>query len=192
MSFYWFFGTFYVFAAGALSPSSLEPSSSNSSFLSSLTGRSRRTLVPGNALGHFLRSNPNWKRLMCHDVWCATHTDSHNACDISSAPLSSDGLERRISGKAHRPRGSIYSQTRSTGSKRILHLGPTKTATHLARSRSVLIGVVRLEKKLVANLSAKRKLSVAKLSAKRNVSLAKRHFLVANGRMAADFSSPAG
>ena len=47
-----------------------------------------------------------------------------------------------------------------------------------------------LKKSLVANLSAKRKLSVAKLSAKRNVSLAKRDFLVANGRMAADFSSP--
>ena len=58
-------------------------------------------------------------------------------------------------------------------------LGPTKTVTHLARSRSVRIGVVRLEKSLVANLSAKR-----------NVSLAKRDFLVANGRMAADFSSP--
>ena len=72
-----------------------------------------------------------------------------------------------------------------------VHLGPTKTATDLARSRSVRIGVVRLEKKsLVANLSAKRQLSVAKLSAKRDVSLAKRDFLVANGRMAADFSSP--
>ena len=30
------------------------------------------------------------------DDWCAAQTDSHNACDISSAPLSSDGLERRI------------------------------------------------------------------------------------------------
>ena len=48
-----------------------------------------------------------------------------------------------------------------------------------------------LKKCLVANLSAKRQLSLAKLSAKRNVSLAKRDFLVANGRMAADFSSPA-
>ena len=35
-----------------------------------------------------------------------------------------------------------------------------------------------------------RQLSVAKLSAKRIFSLAKRDFLVANGRMAADFSSP--
>ena len=128
------------------------------------------------------------------DDWCAAQTDSHNACDISSIPLSSVGLERRISGKAPRPRGWIYSQTRSTGSERPtpMHLGPTKTATHLAQSRSVriCIGVVRLEKCLVANLSAKRQLSVAKLSAKRNVSLAKRDFLVANGRMAADFSSP--
>ena len=47
-----------------------------------------------------------------------------------------------------------------------------------------------LKKSLVANLSAKRQLSVAKLSAKRIFSLAKRDFLVANGRMAADFSSP--
>ena len=74
-----------------------------------------------------------------------------------------------------------------------LHLGPTKTsAKDLARSRSVRIGVVRFEKSLVANLSAERQLSVAKLSAKRIFSLAKRDFLVANGRMAADFSSPAG
>ena len=47
-----------------------------------------------------------------------------------------------------------------------------------------------LKKSLVANLSAKRQLSVAKLSAKRIFSHAKRDFLVANGRMAADFSSP--
>ena len=55
---------------------------------------------------------------------------------------------------------------------------------------TVRIGVVRFEKKLVAILSAKRQLSVAKLSAKRIFSLAKWDFLVANGRMAADFSSP--
>ena len=47
-----------------------------------------------------------------------------------------------------------------------------------------------LKKVWSRNLSAKRHLSVAKLSAKKNVSLAKRDFLVANGRMAADFSSP--
>ena len=46
------------------------------------------------------------------------------------------------------------------------------------------------KKSLVANLSAKRQLSVAKLSTKRIFSPAKRDFLVANGRMAADFSSP--
>ena len=102
--------------------------------------------------------------------------------------------KENLAGKAPRPWGWIYSQTRSARSERPapLHLGPTKTATHLARSRSVRIGVVRLEKSLVANLSAKRLLSVAKLSAKRNVSLAKRDFLVAKGRMAADFSSPEG
>ena len=72
-----------------------------------------------------------------------------------------------------------------------LHLGPTKTSAkdrdHV-RSASALSA---LKKSLVANLSAKRQLSVAKLSAKRIFSLAKRDFLVANGRMAADFSSPA-
>ena len=135
------------------------------------------------------------------DDWCAAQTDSHNACDISSVPLSSVGLERRISGKAPRHRGWIYtrnySQTRSTGSERPtpMHLGPTKTATHLARFRRVQSAyssaLSALKKCLVANLSAKRQLSVAKLSAKRNVSLAKREFLVANGRMAANFSSPA-
>ena len=72
-----------------------------------------------------------------------------------------------------------------------LHLGTTKTSAkdrdHV-RSASALSA---LKKSLVANLSAKRQLSVAKLSAKRIFSLAKRDFLVANGRMAADFSSPA-
>ena len=47
------------------------------------------------------------------------------------------------------------------------------------------------KKGLVDNLSAKRQLSVAKLCTKWIFSLAKRDFLVANGRMAADFSSPA-
>ena len=109
------------------------------------------------------------------------------------APQSSDGLGTRISGKAPRHRGWIYSQTRSRGpnGQLPLHRGPTKTsAEDLARSRSVRIGVVRFEKSLVDNLSAKRQLSVAKLSAKRIFSIAKRNFLVANGRMAADFSSP--
>ena len=124
---------------------------------------------------------------------CAAQTGSHSAYDIFSAPQSSDGLGRRISGKAPRHRGWIYSQTRPTGpnGQLPLHLGPTKTsAKDLPRSRSVRISVVRFEKSLVANLSAKRQLSVAKLSAKRIFSLAKRDFLVANGRMAADFSSP--
>ena len=124
---------------------------------------------------------------------CDAQTDSHSAYDIFSAPQSSDGLGRRISGKAPRHRGWICSQTRPMGpnGQLPLHLGPTKTsAKDLPRSRSVRIGVVRFEKSLVANLSAKRQLSVAKLSAKRIFSLAKRAFLVANGRMAADFSSP--
>ena len=146
MSFYWLFGTFHVFAASAFYPSSFEPSS----FSSTLTGRSRRTLVSADAQGNFLRSIPNRKRLMLMlDDWCAAQSDSHNACNISSVPIRSDGLERRISGKAPRPRGWLYSQTRSTGPERPtpLHLGPTKTATHLARSRWVRIGVLRFEKK---------------------------------------------
>ena len=48
-----------------------------------------------------------------------------------------------------------------------------------------------LKKCSVADLSAKRQRSVAKLSTKRIFSFAKWAFLVANGRMAADFSSPA-
>ena len=62
-----------------------------------------------------------------------------------------------------------------------------RTLRDHVRSASALSA---LKKSLVANLSAKRQLSVAKLSAKRIFSLAKRDFLVANGRMAADFSSP--
>ena len=64
---------------------------------------------------------------------------------------------------------------------------PSGTLHDHVRSASALSA---LKKSLVANLSAKRQLSVAKLSAKRIFSLAKRDFLVANGRMAADFSSP--
>ena len=109
------------------------------------------------------------------------------------AQMVSEGEPHAGKSKAPRQRGWVYSQTRSTApnGQLPLHLGPTKTsAKDLARSRSVRIGVVRFEKSLVANLSAKRQLSVAKLSAKRIFSLAKWDFLVANGRMAADFSSP--
>ena len=105
---YWLLENFplRVFAIGSLSPSSFEPSSLSTCLSSSLTGHSRRTLVFANALGHFLRSNPNWKRLR----WMTAQTDSQNVYDISSAPLNSDGLERRSSGKA--TPGWIYSQTR--------------------------------------------------------------------------------
>ena len=123
------------------------------------------------------------------DDWCAAQTDSQNAYDISSAPPRSDGLERRSSGKAPRPRWWIYSQTRSTGPEQPTHLGPTKTATPPC-AITFASTLSALKKSLVANLSAKRQLSVAKLSTKRIFSLAKRDFLVANGRMAADFSSP--
>ena len=60
-----------------------------------------------------------------------------------------------------------------------------RTLPNHVRSASVLFAL-----KIVANMYAKRQLSVAKLSAKRIFSFAKRDFLVANGRMAADFSSP--
>ena len=89
----------------------------------------------------------------------------------------------------------IYSQTRSTGPERpsLLHLRRTtserlqRTLYDHVRSASALSP---FKKSLVANLSAKRQLSVAKLPTERIFSLAKRDFLVANGRMAADFSSP--
>ena len=89
--------------------------------------------------------------------------------------------------------GWVYSQTRSTGLNGQLpcifdrQRRLPKTLRDHVRSTSALSA---LKKSLVANLSAKRQLSVAKLSAKRIFSLAKRDFLVANGRMAADFSSP--
>ena len=123
----------------------------------------------------------------------ALQTDSHSTYDIFSAPQSSDGLGRRISGKAPRHRGWVYSQTRSTGPNGQLpcilnrQRRLPKTLRDQVQSASALSA---LKKSLVANLSAKRQLSVAKLSAKRIFSLAKRDFLVANGRMAADFSSP--
>ena len=128
----------------------------------------------------------------CGDL-CASQTDSHSAYDIFSAPQSSDGLGRRISGKAPRHRGWVYSQARLTGPSGQLpcildrQRRLPKTLRDHVQSASALSA---LKKSLVANLSAKRQLSVAKLSAKRIFSLAKRDFLVANGRMAADFSSP--
>ena len=82
---YWLFGTFLLFAGGTFSPSSSEPSSSNSSFLLLLWPD--RTLVSADALGHFLRSNPNWKKKTHADNWNAAQTDSQNAYNISSAPL---------------------------------------------------------------------------------------------------------
>ena len=188
---YWLFGTFLLFVAGAVSPSSFEPSFSSSS---SLTGRSRRTLLwSPPMLGALSPLNHELKKTHVDD-WRAAQTDmySQNAYDIFSAPLSSDGLERKSSGKALRPRGWIYmySQTRSTGPNG--HPSWTDKDNHAPCA--ITFGTHRRcplwKKSLVANLSAKRQLSVAKLSTKTNFSLAKRDFLVANGRMAADFSSP--
>ena len=95
-----------------------------------------RTLAVNASLcrctGAFSPLKPELKKLMWmrDDHWCAAQNDSHNACDISSAPLSSDGLERRISGKAPRHRGWIYSQTRSMGPER-----PTPLHLELNRQR---------------------------------------------------------
>ena len=189
MSFYWLFGTFHVFAASALYPSSFEPSS----FSSSLTGRSRRTPVSAYAQGHFLRSNPNWKRLMLMtDDWCAAPSDSHNACNICSAPtkLRSKGESQ---GRHLDPGGGFTRKHDRRGPNGQLPciLDRQKLPRTLRNHVESASALSALKKSLVASLSAKRQLSVAKLSAKRIFSLAKRDFLVANGRMAADFSSPA-
>ena len=94
---HWLFGTFLLFAACALFSillreveGSIEPSSSISYFsrlllLLLLPGRSRRTLVSADALGRFLRSNPNWKRFMwMTEVPRKLTVKTHH--DISSAP----------------------------------------------------------------------------------------------------------
>ena len=86
-----------------------------------------------------------------------------------------------------------HSQTKSTGRERPAtpfhrdRQGLPRTLRDHVRSSSALSA---FKKRLAANLSAKLQLSVAKLSTKGIFSLAKRDFLVANGRMAADFSSP--
>ena len=111
---YWLFGTFLLFSAGALSPSSFEPSSLKSSFFFFFD----RTLAANASLcrctGALSPLKIELKKTHVDDQ-CAVQTDSNKTCNISSAPLNSDGLERRISGKAPRPRGWIYSQTRLTG-----------------------------------------------------------------------------
>ena len=71
-------------------------------------------------------------------------------------------------------------------------LGPTKTsAKDLARDHVRSASALSALKKVWSPTCALNgSFSVAKLSAKRIFSVAKRDFLVANGRMAADFSSP--
>ena len=124
----------------------------------------------------------------CGDyMYCVPQTDSHSAYDIFSTPQSSDGLGRRISRKAPRHRGGFTCKHDQLPCILDRQRRLPKTLRDHVRSASALSA---LKKSLVANLSAKRQLSVAKLSAKRIFSLAKRDFLVANGRMAADFSSP--
>ena len=109
------------------------------------------------------------------------------------APQSSDCLGRRISRKAPRYQGWIYSQTRSKGPKGQLplHLGPTKTsAKNLARSRSVRIGVVRFEKVWSPTCPLNGSFQSPNYPLKGFFHSPNGIFLVANGRMAADFSSP--
>ena len=188
---YRLFGTFLLFATGAFSPSSFEPSSSNSSV---------SVLLWPNAsvcrcTGALARLKPKMK-------WTRVETNVPHKLTVTA---------RTIFPPPHQPQ--IVSERESQG--RHLDTGGGSTRKHdrqgpngqllciLDRQRSRrLSGTLRdhvrsasalsaLKKSLVANLSAKRQLSVAKLSAKRIFSLAKRDFLVANGRMAADFSSPA-
>ena len=137
---------------------------------------------------------PELKKTHVDDYWCAAQTYSHNTCDISSAPLSSDGLERRIWQRRYLDPGVDLLANTIGGVRAANSLAcildqqrPPRTLRDHVQSASALSA---LKKSLVTNLSAKRQHSVAKLSAKRNVLLAKRDFLVANGRMAADFSSP--
>ena len=170
-----------------LRPPSNPRSSSNSSFSSSLTGRSQRTLVSAMHCGTS-SAQTRTEKDSCGWLMCRANWQSQRVRYFLRPTKLSWSRKENVREGTQTP-GWIYSQTRLTGSER-----PTKTATHLARSRRVQSAyssaLSALKKWLVANLSAKRQLSVAKLSAKRNVSLAKRDFLVANGRMAADFSSP--
>ena len=112
-----------------------------------------------------------------------------------SAPQSSDRLGRRISGKAPGHRGWVYSQTRSTGpnGQLPLHLfGPTKTsAKDLARSHVRSASALSALKKVWSpTCPLNGSFHSPNCPLKGFFSLAKRDFLVANGRMAADFSSP--
>ena len=131
---YWLFGTFLLFAAGAFSPSSLEPSSSNSSVSSfSLTER---------CTGALARLKPELKR---------THVETTNV------PRKLTVTSRTIFPPPHK--AQIVSEGESQG--RRLDTGGGFTRKHdrrdpngqlpcildLARSRSVCIGVVRFEKK---------------------------------------------
>ena len=104
--------------------------------------------------------------LMCRAI---AKWQSQRACNISSAPLRSDGLERRISGKAPRPRGGFTCKHDRRGPNGQLpcildRQRLPRTLRDHVESASALSA---LKKSLVASLSAKRQLSVAKLSAKR-------------------------
>ena len=154
--------------------------------------RSRRMLVSSDALGPRLSllKPADWKRLVRmidvpRKLAVTTRTifpPPHLAQMVSKEEPQGRHLDPGV--------GLLANTTDGARTANSFASWTDKTATHLARSRSVRLGVVHFEKSLVANLSAKRQLSVAKLSAKRIISLAKRDFSVANGRMAADFSSP--
>ena len=140
------------------------------------------------------------------DAGCAHANWQSKRVQYFLRPTNLRCLEKRSSGKAPRPRDwTSYSQTRSTGperltlSKCILDKGVLCTTPFLDRQRLPLTlrnhvrsssALSALKKSLVANLSAIRQISVAKLSTKRIFFTRQRDFLVANGRMAADFLSP--
>ena len=122
------------------------------------------------------------------DDECAAQIDSHNAYDISSAPLNSDGLERRISGKAPRPRG-WPSQTRSTGSRTANSLA-SWTDKDCHASCAITFGPHRrcpLWKKVWSPTCPLNGSFQSPNCPLKGFFTRQTGFLVANGRMAADF-----
>ena len=146
-----------------------------------------RTLVSVDALGRLLGSKPELKR---------THVETNvprkltvTARTISSPPHKAQIVSEGESQGRHLDTGSGFTRKHD-------RRGPNGQLPYILERQRRLPRTLRnhvrsaLKKSLVANLSAKQQLSVAKLSAKRIFTLDKRDFLVANGRMAADFSSP--
>ena len=136
---YWLFGTFLLFAAGAFSLSSFEPSSSNSSVSSfSLTER---------CTGALARLKPELKRTYVETnvprkltVTSRTYTifpPPHKAQIVSEGDLDLESHGR------HQDTGGGFTRKHDQRGPN----GQLPCILDLARSRSVRIGVVRFEKK---------------------------------------------